>query len=141
MSEVYRENRKFFEFLEGQENEVAIMMQVNNNLPKKNYNYFVMVEGKTDVEFYNNCSHPFFKENEIKYLHSTNSVFVPEFKGKKWVISSAKVLHDNFSDSLKKFVCIIDHDVFGLKEFKSVDKKYLNLITVLPVYSIENYFF
>jgi hypothetical protein len=58
------------------------------------------------------------------------------------VILSTKVVKNNFKKLLSRFVFIVDHDYFGIDEYKQkIEEDYLNMLTVLPVYSYENYYF
>lgn len=105
--------------------------------------YFCIVEGKTDVLFYSSIRHSFFKKKQIDYFHAdSNSRNKDLLVGKEAVINTCSILLAKNPSLMKRCVFIVDHDDFGVKNY--IDKyseSVLSKITVLPVYSFENYFF
>ena len=104
--------------------------------------YICVTEGATDVVFYQNINNIPFKNSNIKYIYqnpgSDGSI---QLTGKESVVFAYKRFNIKFPKDLKKCIFIIDHDYDGLDEEKyclsCIEKK---AITVLPVYSFENYF-
>lgn len=134
-------NKRFFDELNGQVSDIYWTMKINNIRNQKDVDYFCFVEGSSDERFYSLINHRFFSKNNIKYVY--RGYHEPgEYKGKKAVILATKVVDVGFKRIKPKCVFIVDHDDYGLQEYSDdVGKKYLDMITVLPVYSFENFYF
>jgi hypothetical protein len=62
--------------------------------------------------------------------------------GKEAVIEACSKVFKEDRELIKRCIFIVDHDDFGIKYFCNVyPEKCFEYITVLPVYSFENYFF
>lgn len=134
-------NERFFMHFNSHVRPEYIRIIINNVINQKDVDKFCFVEGSTDEAFYSSTSHDFFTKNKIKFLYVGYNV-ISEYKGKKAVVLATKVVEKNYNRLKDKFVFIVDHDDFGLEEYiGNVDKQYLNMITTLPVYSFENYYF
>ncbi len=117
---------------------MKLMMTVKN----RNYDYCCVVEGETDERFYCHVNHPFFRRNNVGYISAHYSDSYDEYAvGKKAVVDTCRIIMEKFHNDFKRCVFIVDHDYFGLEEFESnYSKMCLDSITILPVYSFENYF-
>ena len=134
-------NERFFMHFNSHVRPEYIRIIISNVINQKDVDKFCFVEGNTDEAFYSSTSHEFFSKNKIKFLYVGYNV-IAEYKGKKAVVLATKVVEKNYNKLKDKFVFIVDHDDFGLEEYiGSVDEQYLNMITTLPVYSFENYYF
>lgn len=138
-------NRRFFEHFNKPISDIYIQYKISGVQNEKDIDYFCFVEGSTDEKFYNSISHEFFRVNNVRYIYMGYYDGNKEnegYRGKEAVILATKVVKHNYKKLLKKFIFIVDHDNFGIEEYKKgIEENYLNMLTVLPVYSFENYYF
>lgn len=107
----------------------------------KDIDYIVFIEGETDKVFYENTSMSFFVDNRIEFIVSECMCDNVENHGKKAVVDLCSQILDLTPKSISKCVFIVDHDYFGLDEFlPELVNKIKKYVTVLPVYSFENFF-
>ena len=134
-------NDRFFQHFNSPISDIYIQFKISNIINQKNVDKFCFVEGSSDELFYSTVSHHFFSKNKVKFLY-VGYYDKSEYKGKKAVVLATKVVIKNFKKLAEKFAFIVDHDDFGIDEFKDeVEGQYLEMLTVLPVYSYENYYF
>ena len=124
----------------GLDKELFVKLIVCNG--KNASNFICVVEGKTDKLFYSNVNHPFFKANDIDYIHGHFKLpYGKPLIGKDAVVKSCHYALEHFASKFEKCIFIVDHDYFGLDEYKDkYSRLCLDSITVLPLYSYENYF-
>lgn len=135
-------NERYMNHFNNPTSGIEISIKIDNASNEKDIDYFCFVEGSTDKYFYNSISHDFFSMNKIHYIFMGYKKFNEYEKGKKAVILATKVVSKRHRKLLRRFVFIADHDYFGIDEYKKViEEKYLNMLTILPVYSYENYYF
>lgn len=104
---------------------------------EENYNHFVFVEGKTDKRFY---------RRNLKNSNKTRYISNGKDGCKEAVVAIANYFFNNFilvdHGTGYYLSFIIDKDYDDIYFFPSrYPKLDLNIITLLPVYSIENYYF
>ena len=121
----------------------SLYFKLKQKKASSNKDFFCLVEGKTDEIFYNNVNHPFFKRNRIEFLYMPSAKQKPDYLvGKEAVIEACSMVFKENKELLKRCIFIVDHDDFGISYYCNVyPEKCFEYITVLPVYSFENYFF
>jgi len=129
-------NTRFIATALGEEGSVAAIVQRMALLRSdKRIEYFCVVEGKSDKQFYQYALNKKLHTANVKYLYKENN------GGKFEVIKSYKIFGKLFPAEMHRCAFIVDHDYDGLDPVKyRLEKGDLEKVTVLPCYSFENYF-
>jgi len=150
-----KSNDKFMSYLTTDDLPIStILINMSNHIHNPNYDYYCIVEGKTDECFYKNLSISPFKENKIAYMYNNfknesdesmsqhhNSNQNIGVSGKSAVIYSFNRFLVKYPKNMKNSMFIVDHDYDGLPCTKyDISPEHKQYITVLPVYSFENFF-
>lgn len=107
------------------------------------YDYICCVEGKEDEAFYRSVNMPLFTENKVRFLYADYDANKKNNhdESKQAVVVSCEEIYKRHPKAFGKCAFIVGHDYFGLDDCKhSINSEVKKFITVLPVYSFENYF-
>ena len=113
-------------------------MSIYKTDPK--YLYYCIIEGKSDVLFYDNINVEPFCEKKTAFIFK-DYVKNDPIVGKSAVVSAYIGFCRMFKKDIKRCIFIVDHDYDGLEcKIYGLPEAANTYINVLPVYSFENYF-